>query len=208
MAKFISHLDLLRAFTRAIKRADRPVVYSCGFNPHQKITFSLPLAVGVTSECEYVDIEFEDKVTDDEIKEKLDMALPPDMQVLKVSDPVISANDICAAEYIIKFYDTKLTEEILNNFMSEENLSVIKKTKKGEKEVNLKDYIKSFEICKLDKDLTEIKIVLSAGGSENIKPSLFTDKLLSNASESKDAKVYIHRTQIFYMDKENLKTFC
>lgn len=208
MAKFISHLDLLRAFTRAIKRADLPVVYSCGFNPHQKITFSLPLSVGVTSECEYVDIDFEDVVNNEEIKEKMNEALPPDMQVLCVSEPVINANDICAAEYKIKFYDAEFNEDILNSFINEEFLPVVKKTKKGEKEVNLKDYIKDFIICDLNEEFTEIKIILSAGGSENIKPSLFTEKLLSYASCGENAKVYIHRTQIFYMDKDNFKNFC
>jgi len=60
MGKYISHLDLLRTFTRAIHRANLPVRYSQGFNPHQLITFSLPLALGVTSETEFVDIDFED----------------------------------------------------------------------------------------------------------------------------------------------------
>ena len=58
MGKYISHLDLLRAFTRAITRAELPVRYTQGFNPHQIITFSLPLPIGVTSETEFVDIDF------------------------------------------------------------------------------------------------------------------------------------------------------
>ena len=71
MGKYISHLDLLRCFTRAIQRSGMPVVYSQGFNPHQKMTFSLPLPIGVTSQCETVDIQFEDNVSDKEIFEKL-----------------------------------------------------------------------------------------------------------------------------------------
>jgi len=71
MGKFISHLDLLRTFTRAIHRADLPVKYSQGFNPHQLITFSLPLPIGVTSETEFVDIDFEDTASDAQIMEKL-----------------------------------------------------------------------------------------------------------------------------------------
>ena len=62
MAKYISHLDLLRCFTRSIMRAELPVKYSNGFNPHQKITFSLPLSIGVTSDSEFVDIDFEDGI--------------------------------------------------------------------------------------------------------------------------------------------------
>ena len=77
MAKFISHLDLLRCFERAILRSGLPVEYSQGFNPHQKMTFALPLPVGVTSECEAVDIFFDDgKATDAEITEKLNGLSP------------------------------------------------------------------------------------------------------------------------------------
>ena len=67
MAKFISHLDLLRCFTRAIGRSGLPAVFTQGFNPHMKMTFALPLPVGVTSDCESVDITFEDCITDCEI---------------------------------------------------------------------------------------------------------------------------------------------
>ena len=84
MAKYISHLDLLRCFTRSIMRAELPVKYSNGFNPHQKITFSLPLSIGVTSDSEFVDIDFEDGIKDSEIMERLNNNLPPDMRILNV----------------------------------------------------------------------------------------------------------------------------
>ena len=102
MAKYISHLDLLRCFTRSIMRSGLPVEYSQGFNPHQKMTFALPLPVGVTSECEYVDISFEDgKASDREIEQKLNDNLPPDIRVLSVGDIAFKASDIVCAEYFI-----------------------------------------------------------------------------------------------------------
>jgi len=208
MAKFISHLDLLRTFTRSVTRAGLPVKYSNGFNPHQIITFSLPLSVGVTSEAEYVDIDFDDSVSNEEIKEKLGKALPPDMKVLSVGLPEISANDICAAEYIIEFFDVGFTEEKLNAFFEEKELPVIKKTKKGEKEVNLKDFIKSYEILEISENFSKIKIVLSAGGSENIKPSVFTGKLLGYMKADPETRVYPHRTEIFYLSGKEMKNFC
>ena len=208
MAKFISHLDLLRTFTRSVTRAELPVKYSNGFNPHQIITFSLPLSVGVTSEAEYVDIDFNDTVSNEEIKEKLGQALPPDMKVLSVGLPEISANDICAAEYIIEFCDVSFTEENLNDFFEEKELPVIKKTKKGEKEVNLKDFIKSHEILEISENSAKIKIVLSAGGSENIKPSIFTGKVLEYMNADPETRVHPHRTEIFYLSGKEMKNFC
>ena len=208
MAKFISHLDLLRTFTRSVTRSGLLVKYSNGFNPHQIITFSLPLSVGVTSEAEYVDIDFDESVTNDEIKERLSMALPPDMKVLRVSMPEISANDICAAEYIIEFCDAEYNEEKIKAFFSEDILMVVKKTKKGEKEVNLKDFIKSYEILEITENSVKIKVVLSAGGSENIKPSLFCNKLLEYLELDAETRVYPHRTEIFYMKDKEMKNFC
>ena len=101
MGKYISHLDLLRTFTRAIHRANLPVRYSQGFNPHQLITFSLPLALGVTSETEFVDIDFEEGANPREIGESLNKTLPPDIKILRISRPKISANDIVSARYTI-----------------------------------------------------------------------------------------------------------
>lgn len=212
MAKFISHLDLLRAFTRAVTRSGLPVKYSNGFNPHQIMTFSLPLSVGVTSECEYVDIDFDESATSEEIMERLSLSLPPDMRILSVGVPVISANDICAAEYIIEFCNVCIKEDSIKAFFEEKELLVLKKTKKGEKEVNLIDYIKSYEIIELSEDNAKIKIILSAGGSENIKTSVFTKKMLEYMDKDPETIVYPHRTKIFYCsEKENsreMKIFC
>src|SRR5690242_15350351 len=61
--KFISHLDLMKVFERAIRRARLPIAYSQGFNPHPGMVFGLPLSVGVTSDAEYGDFE----ITDDEL---------------------------------------------------------------------------------------------------------------------------------------------
>ena len=132
MAKYISHLDLLRCFTRAIMRSGLPVEYSQGFNPHQKMTFALPLPVGVTSECEYVDISFEDgKATDDEIKERLDTNLPPDINVISVGDLVFKACDIVCAEYIVRMNsDGEIGESWVRDFFAQNEIIVMKKTKK------------------------------------------------------------------------------
>lgn len=208
LSKFISHLDLQRTFARAVMRSGLPVKYSNGFNPHQIMTFSLPLAVGVTSESEYVDIDFDESASNEEVEEKLKKALPPDIKLIKVSMPQVSANDICAAEYILKFCDICFEKEKLESFFEEKELPVIKKSKKGDKEVNLKDYIIDCEILELNKNSAKLKAVLSAGGSKNIKPSLLAEKLLSYMGEDLETIVYIHRTEIFYDNGKEMKTFC
>ena len=198
MATYISHLDLLRVFTRAVMRAELPVKYSNGFNPHQIITFSLPLAVGVTSESEFVDIDFDDSASNGEIAEKLGRALPPDMKVLKIGEPEISANDICSALYHVVLKGSGISRENLESFFEKEDIPAVKKTKKGEKTVNLKDYIKSFKITGAEDGEAELELVLSAGGSANIKPAIVADKIFEHSGCGDEAFCMICRKEIYY----------
>lgn len=206
MGKYISHLDLLRCFTRAIQRSGLPVVYSQGFNPHQKMTFSLPLPIGVTSQCETVDIQFEDNISDGEIFEKLSQNLPMDIKVLGVGEPEFKASEIVSASYIMKaFTNTAVDEKELIKFFNEPEISVLKKTKKkGEKAVNLQDYIRSWEISQITQTEFCLNVTVDAGGERNLKPELLSsaigDYLKSVVIEDWD----IHRTQIFRKTQDDV----
>lgn len=199
MGKYISHLDLLRCFTRTIQRSGLPVVYSQGFNPHQKITFSLPLPVGVTGVCETVDIQFEDSVSDEEIKTKMNENFPPDIGVVSVGDPIYKAAEIAAAEYSIHALTCgKTDEKRLREFFEEKEILVIKKTKKkGETNINLLDYIKSWEIIACADDGFDIKVILDAGGEKNLKPELLTAELEKYIAPVQTEDWRIQREKIF-----------
>ncbi len=75
-AKYISHLDTNRVFSRALARAKINLWYTQGFNPRPYMSFSLPLSLGVESYCENVDLRILDNLTDEEIKERMNNALP------------------------------------------------------------------------------------------------------------------------------------
>ncbi len=207
MGKYISHLDLLRTFTRAIHRAELPVRYSQGFNPHQLITFSLPLPIGVTSEVEFVDIDFEDFAENSVIMERLNANLPPDIKILSISMPNAKANDIVAAEYLFSAQNNGgIDLERVKDFFRLPEISAIKKTKKGEKEVNLKEYIKNLKLVSATDNEFTIDMVLSAGGEANIKPEIIVLKLQEYLGEE-FSSYSLHRTQIFYKDGQNIKIF-
>ena len=209
MGKYISHLDLLRTFTRAIHRAGLPVRYSQGFNPHQLITFSLPLPIGVTSETEFVDIDFEDTVTNEVIMEKLNVNLPPDIKIISVSTPTCKANDIVAARYKIDITAKNVIDkEKTESFFVQEFIPVIKKTKKGEKEVNLKEYIREIKNTVISGETVELDIILSAGGSANIKPDILIAKYCEFLGNGEFESYNIHRTEIFYDSGKEIKNFC
>ena len=94
MTKYISHLDLMRCMTRAIKRAAIPAWYTEGFNPHLFITFALPLTLGVESLCESMDIRLTEEMGFEEVKNRLNVNLPDGIRITNVAVPVYKANDI------------------------------------------------------------------------------------------------------------------
>ena len=85
--KYIGHLDTMRTFTRCIKRTTLPIKFSGGFNPRVQLSFALPLGVGVTSECEYVDLELQDEVELDisEIVKEMNRVLPEGFRIISAT---------------------------------------------------------------------------------------------------------------------------
>ena len=204
MAKFISHLDLMRCFTRAINRSGMPVVFSQGFNPHMKMTFALPLPVGVSGLREAADIVFEDGVSDNEIMEKLNLNLPPDIRVTEVGDVGAKASDIVCAEYGITFR-TENTIDInsIKDFFGRDEVIVMKLTKKKtEKPINIMEYIRAWEVEEHDGEYTWLRLVLDAGGERNLKPDVVVAELAKACPGTDADSADICRREIFCRTQE------
>ncbi len=209
MGKFISHLDLLRAFNRTVTRAELPVRYTQGFNPHQIVTFALPLSVGVESETEFVDIDFEDGTSFDKILNGLNENFPEDLYAISVSEPVFKAKDIFSAEYSVSIdADFGRSEKKVSDFFAQNEYIVLKKSKKGEKEVNLMDFIYEADVLKENDNRADIRLVLAAGGEKNIKPDLVLGSLESYLTPIKFDLTHIRRTNIFCKIQEKVEIFC
>lgn len=208
MAKFISHLDTVRCVTRAMKRANVPIWFTEGFNPHAFMSFAMPLSLGFESYCETVDFRLTEDVNLEELAEKLDNALPVDITVKKIAIPQMSPNDIRWAEYKIIFNNP---DEILLNTAEKTLLSneiiVEKKAKQGRKkvakEVNIKEHIKSFEL-KNENGKLVLKTVLSSGTSVNINPMLLVGALVKN-TETDEQDVDIIKIQSYTENMEEFK---
>ena len=113
--KYVSHLDLIRLFTRIFHRADLPICYSEGFNPHPKMAVLLPLSVGFESACEYIDVEFRDGVGMLDCMKKLKGKLPLGMeipQITQLNETSKKAKAIRYASYEITFENPPSEEEI------------------------------------------------------------------------------------------------
>ena len=207
MAKFISHLDTVRCITRAMKRACVPIWFTEGFNPHAFLTFAMPLSLGFESLCETVDFRLMEETDLNELAERINNALPVDITVKDIYVYETSPNDIRWAEYKIIFNNPdKLLLEQAEIILSSEEIMVLKKSKKGrnkvEKEVNIKEHIKSFELSE-DNGKLILNTVLSSGTSVNINPMLLIGALVKDtATDEQDVDIikvqsYTENMEIF-----------
>ena len=162
--KYIAHLDTLRVFTRAIRRADLPVSYSQGFNPHALIAFVMPLSLGFTSNCEYVDIGFEKTVPDLGIR--LDNALPGGFDILEYYEMQDKPALITAAEYSVRFENPPSENEVAE-FFAQKELVVDKKSKRGIKQVDIMPMILGYTY---NGEVLTLK--LAAGVEATLNPEL------------------------------------
>lgn len=140
-AKYISHLDVMRAFQRAFKRSKIDFWFTEGFHPHLYLTFALPLSLGYESLAESVDFRVLSKdITYQEICEKINAQLPEGFEAYKASKPQMQPKDIKYAEYqvIFKCEETGVIEK-WNDCFSRDEVIVSKKTKSGVKEFNIKE---------------------------------------------------------------------
>lgn len=180
-AKYISHLDITRCMQRALKRANLPVWYTEGFNPHIYLTFALPLALGYESECESMDLRLMTFVEFDEVKESLNRALPPDIRVTKVALQKNKPEVIKTALYDVTLTNPALKgqdlKDCLDNLFSYETIDVVKRTKKGNKTIDIKPDIHINSVEVFDHSI-KISMTASAGIDKNINPNLMTDEMI------------------------------
>lgn len=181
--KFIGHLDVMRYFQKAMRRADVDIRYSEGFSPHQIMSFAAPLGVGLTSNGEYMDIEVHSTGSSEEMVKRLNEVMVEGFQVLdwrRLSDEAGNAMSlVAAADYTVAFRKGYEPEEMegflsgLETFYERPSIPIVKKTKKGEKEMDLKPLVYA---CRVTRG-TEPSIFLrvSTGSSSNVKPELFLE---------------------------------
>ena len=181
--KYISHLDINRAMSRALKRAQIPLWYTEGFNPHPYMSFSLPLSLGVESLCESVDLRIIGDITNDEIKNRLNNVLPQDIKIVDVYDDFRDNSEIVYSDYVYKFEfkDNEAALEKIKNVLSSDEIIALKKGKQGRKrvmkETNIKSFIDKYSIS-IRNDIIVMNIRLLAGPEKNLNPSLLFDTII------------------------------
>ena len=178
VARYISHLDLMRNFERAMRRADIPFWYTEGFNPRPFLTFALPLSLGVAGKCEVVDIRLVEDMTFEEVRSRLNAALPDGIKVLRIAEPVKKPKEIAASEYTITMTDIGDAQSVcekLEAFLQQESIVTVKLNKRKKPvETEIKRFIHGFSVEQMN-DAVVLKVTLASGCTDNCNPALVLD---------------------------------
>lgn len=212
--KFIGHLDVMRYFQKAIRRADVEICYSGGFSPHQIMSFAAPLGVGITSNGEYVDIEVHSTGTTAEMLERLNAVMAEGFEIAEyklLPDTAANAmSSVAAADYTLTFRPGYEPEEEsaeewfkkLTAFFDQPQVMVLKKTKKGEKEMDLKPLIYDLGvIAGNDAAQSQLFMKISTGSASNIKPELLLDAYYETLGKERSPFAFMVQREEVYADQ-------
>lgn len=225
--RFIGHLDVMRYFQKAFRRADIGMSYSQGFSPHQLMSFASPLGIGLSSDAEYLDIVLEDGEPVEHFVDRLNEVMNDEIRVkdftVLTEESKTSMAVLAACDYLVTvkpdktsfLTDSARRKDAVAKLLSRDSIEILKKTKRSEKVVDIKeniykltDDLKEFEAFtgesygKMALDTEEYKPVLylqlTAGSMVNIKPELVLEALCTQEGEAYDWLAYqIHRIEMY-----------
>ncbi|EKQ55110.1 MULTISPECIES: TIGR03936 family radical SAM-associated protein [unclassified Clostridium] len=213
--KFISHLDVLKTIQKNIRRAELPIEYSQGFNPHMNTSIAQPLSVGVYSSGEYMDMVLTTEMDEKEIVDKLNKTAPSGIKYISALAIPYTIGEkkvpqamalIDAARYTIKikYSDASNLEEEVNKLLEISEWKTIKKSKKGEREINIRPLVKEFSFWIKDEFLI-LNVVISTGSREHLSADLLVSYIQEKTSNALlDSFVNIKREEMYFYKNNKL----
>lgn len=204
--RFVSHLDVQRLFQRAFRRADLPVAYSNGFNPHQLLSFATALTVGATSSAEWLDVKMDKDMSAADFTERVNSVLPRGFSIVEAACaedkyPSLSAV-MAAAEYVVQLrFDEVVQADIICASIQKllsNSIVVLKKTKAGMKNVDIRPMVYKMELI----DVCERDCILSLAGRLDAAGGLNADLLLGAFKDilGQNFTAALHREVIYSAD--------
>lgn len=203
--KFIGHLDIMRYFQKVMRRAGVDIRYSEGFSPHQIMSFAAPLGVGMESRGEYVDIEVLSTDPSEVMLKRINAAMAEGMEALSYrrlpDDAVNAMSVVAAADYQVRFREGCLPEEWpafasgIQDFLAQEEILVLKKTKKGEREIDIRPMIYEMRAEEAGEGLF---LKIAAGSAANLKPEAVLRAYADFRQKPlKDFALLVTRTEVY-----------
>lgn len=208
--KFISHLDMLRVFERAMRRANLPVAFSQGFNPRPKVSFTPALSVGVTSSGEYMDIELSEEIDAQEMLYRLNRSLPKGLRVIEAGyakDISLSALNcaIYLVDVIIQDTSKQAIDRALRVLLGKKEILLEKKSKSKTKLINIAPLIYNICIVENIDDKVKFSMELAIGQQGSTSPQQVIAELEKILSKEIIMKK-VHRRELF-LKKDEEKLF-
>lgn len=204
--KFIGHLDIMRYFQKAIRRAEIPIAFTSGYSPHMIMSFANPLGVGLTSDGEYFDIELTESIASKEAVRRLNEQMVDGMEIVsfvQIPDDKKSKgmSIVAGADYLSSVKNGSLPEDLaekLEAFYAQNEICVVKKTKKSEKEVDIRPMIYKLE-CRDGK----IYMRVAAGSVQNLKPELVTEAFVRYLGMDAEEVTFTHHRLETFAESED-----
>jgi radical SAM-linked protein len=202
----ISHLDIQRTLQRAFRRAGLPLLYSAGFNPHPQLSFATAAATGMTSECEWFEVQLSEEILPDELMRRANEAMP---EGLSVSDAFIEPEGfgslsakLRAAEYRVTLaFSEPVSDEklraVLEDMLSGE-IIVNKRTKGGIRPVDMRPYILRVSVGQVESGQTVLRVLGKLQADGGLRVDAFIDALLERLDAHADYE--IHRSRMYFAD--------
>ena len=200
-AIYISHLDLMRVFQRAFKRAGLPLTHTQGFNPRPSVSIALPLSLGVESGCELLDFDlYGEKIPNEQILTRLNAALVEGVRVLEVYDEALKIKHLALLECEVALeYDKGIPEgaqaQIAALFAKPEVI-VEKKSKNGIKEENIIPMIRRIAVSPVDANTLQLRALVCCQ-NPTLNPMQLNAAIEKYLPEMKADFVRCRRIQVF-----------
>lgn len=200
--KFIGHLDILRYFQKAIRRSGIDIAYSEGYSPHMIMSFAAPLGVGLTSDGEYFDMEVKSVSSSSDMVRRLNAVMADGMGVVSIrripeekSSNAMSL--VAAADYLVNFREGHPFPEgwqsKVEGFLAQPQILCMKKTKKGEKEVDIRPWI-----YRMEPRGEGVFLQVSSGSVKNLKPEQVLSSFASYlGAELPEFALMVHRLEVY-----------
>lgn len=205
--KFIGHLDVMRYFQKAFRRAEVEVAYSKGFSPHQLLSFAAPLGIGLTSDGEYLDAEFDAVDTSEQMLKRINDVMVEELHILEFKELPEGAENamasVAGSDYLLTirdgYYNNHTFFDKLDDFFQKEEILMMKKTKKSEKEVDIRPMIYA-----LERRGEQIYMKLATGSVANLKPETVMMALCKECNiEYEPFGTMTHRLETYMWNPEN-----
>ena len=211
--RFIGHLDVMRYFQKVMRRAQIPIAFTGGYSPHMIMSFASPLGIGRTSEGEYFDIELTEAIESEKAVRQMNEVGVEGIEVLSFRQiaeekKATGMAIVAAADYLVGVREgsfPKNLRELVDTFVNQSQIEVMKQTKRSEKLVDIRPMIYQMEVkedaAEHFESVTDIRVIalqLAAGSVENLKPDLVMSAFLKFAGcKESDVTCAYHRMEMY-----------